>query len=69
MSDFHVWRKDVIWERKRIKKEERGYQLREAVKTKEEEAEKRRKEETKEDKMSSAVSWAIKRIRNHGELG
>ena len=59
----------MIRERKRIKKEEKGYQFREAVKMKEEEAEKRRKEETKEDEMSSAVSWAIEKIRNHGDLG
>ena len=69
MSDFCVWRKDVMREKKRLRKEEKSFRLEDAAKRASAKKRKDKEEEKEEDEMSLAVSWAIERARNIGESG
>ena len=69
MSDFCMWRKDVMREKKRIRKEEKNFRLEDTAKRVSAKKRKDKEEEKEEDEMSLAASWAIERARNIGESG
>ena len=68
-SDYHMWRKEAVREIKKVKKDAERDQTIEQMMKRKSETKMKKRDEDQVSEMGSAVSWALRSLKENGDWG